>query len=207
MAATAGKRVRIKIPGAPIAFTGDGFTNSGDNKTYQITGVAKRVWDPTLPVQVYYNAILQSPTLYTLNRLEGKITFFVAQGGLAVIANGSYLPLTTVAEATSFSFSAKGINIEDTAFGDTDVTRQQAQRTCSGAIGQWFLDAAFQTAFLALAQLVVEISVADGATPIIRAWALLTERTHDVATAGLQEEPITWDGAADVDNRSFAWLV
>jgi hypothetical protein len=207
MAATAGKKVRLKISGAPIAFVADPMTNSGDSKTYTITNAAKRVWDPSVAITVFYNAVLQPAASYTINRLTGQVTFTAAQGASAVTVTGSYLPTTTIAEGKSFSFSGKGINGEDNAFGDTDITRQQLQRTCSGAIGQWWLDNAFHAAFLALAVLVVEISIADGATPIARAWALLTERAHEVANGGLQEEPLTWEGSADVDNRSFAFLV
>lgn len=207
MAATAGKKVRVKISGAPIAFVTEATTNSGDSKTYQITNAIKRVWDPSVAITVFYNAVLQPASSYTLNRLTGQITFAIAQGASAVTVTGSYLPLTTIAEGKSFSASTKGMNLEDVAFGDTDITRVQNQRTCSGAIGQWFLDSTFLTAFLTLAVVVVEISIADGATPIFRAWAFLSERSHEVAIAQNQEEPLTWEGSADVDNRSFAWLI
>lgn len=214
MAATAGKKVRVKLSGAAVAFTNEATTNAGDNKTYQITNAVKRVFDPQLAVVVQrsidsgvsWGAAVGA---YTLNRLTGTIVFAVAIGAPDLIrfASGSYLPMTTIARGKSFTLSTKGVNKEDVVFGDTDITRQQLQRTCSGAIGMWWLDNSFNLVFNALAVVLVEIALADGATPIARAWALFTERSHDVAIAGYQEEPLTWEGSADADNRSFTWLV
>ena len=207
MAATAGKLVRLKLSGAAVAFTTEACTDTGDGKTYQITNAAKRVWDPTASISVFYNGVLKPATSYTLNRLAGTITFASAPGAAPVTVTGSYLPMTTIAEGKSFSFKAAATYAEDTAFGDTDVVRVQMQRMASGAIGMWWLDSSFLTAFLAGAQLVVEVAIANGATPIARAWALLTERGHDVAMAGLQEEALTWEATQDADGRSFAWLI
>jgi hypothetical protein len=207
MAATLGKSVRIKVSGVAVPFVALPMTNSGDSKTYTITDATKRVLDPTVAVLVYYNAVLQSSALYTINRLSGQVTFLVAQGASAVTVTGSYLPMTTVAEATSFSLACKATLVDDTAFGDTDVTRQQAQKTCSGAIGKWWKDNAFSDALDAGLPIVIERSIANGATPAWRAWALLTERSHDAAMAGLQEEPLSWEGSPDADNRSLAFLL
>lgn len=207
MAATAGKLVRLKLSGAAVAFTTEACTDTGDGKTYQITNAAKRVWDPTAAITVFYNGILKPANTYTLNRLAGTITFASAPGALAVTVTGSYLPMTVVGEGKSFSLKTGASYAEDIAFGDTDVTRVQMQRMASGAIGMWWLDNSFQALFLTGAQLVVEVAIASGATPIARAWALLTERSHDVAMAQLQEEPLAWEATQDADGRSFTWLI
>jgi hypothetical protein len=207
MSATTGKLVRLKLSGAPVAFVTEACTNTGDGKTYRITNAAKAVWDPTIAISVFYNAILKPASSYTLNRLAGTITFTTAPGVSAVTVTGSYLPMTTIAEGKAFGFSTKATNAADTAFGDTDITRVQMQRMSTGTIGMWWLDNAFHAAFVAGAQLIAEIAIGNGATPIVRAWALLTERSHDVATANLQEEALTWEATQDADDRSFAWLI
>lgn len=207
MSATAGKLVRLKLSGAAVAFVTEACTDSGDGKTYQITNATKRVWDPAASISVFYNAILKPASTYTLNRLTGQITFASAPGALAVTVTGSYLPMTTVAEGRSFGFSAKATALEDVVFGDTDITRTQIQRMASGSIGMYWVDDAFDAAFVAGGQLVVEVAVASGSTPLARAWAILTERSHDAAVAGAQDESLTWESTTDADGRSFAFLL
>lgn len=214
MAATAGKFIRLKMSGAAVAFTNEATTDAGDHKSYQITNPAKRVFDPAIAVVVQrstdggvsWGAAVGA---YTLNRLSGTVTFASANGVSDQIrfASGSYLPMTTIAEGKSFSFSAKANYADDTAFGDTEIVRVQTQRMASGAIGMWWLDSSFLTLFLAGAQLVAEVAMASGSTPIVRAWALLTERSHDVAIAGLQEEPLSFEATQDADGRSYTWLI
>jgi hypothetical protein len=207
MSATAGKLVRLKMSGAAVAFVTEACTDTGDGKTYQITNAAKRVLDPTASISVYYNGVLKPASSYTLNRLAGTITFASAPGALAVTVTGSYLPMTTIAEGKSFSFATKTTTLEDVAFGDTDITRAVIEKMASGTIGMAWLDNAFHAAFVAGGQLVVEIATASGATPIARAWALLTERSHDGSAAAWQEEGLTWESTPDADGRSFAWLL
>lgn len=207
MSATAGKLVRLKLSGAPAAFTTEACTDTGDGKTYQITNVAKRVWDPTASISVFYNAVLKPASSYTLNRLAGTITFATAPGALAVTVTGFYLPMTTVAEGKSFGFATKATTLEDIAFGDTDITRAVIEKMASGTIGMAWLDNSFHAAFVAGGQLVVEIATAGGATPIARAWALLTERSHDGSAQAWQDESLSWESTPDADGRSFTWLL
>lgn len=213
MAATHGKRVRIKVSGAAVVFTNEATTDAGDHKSYQITATAKQVWDPQAAITVQrstdggatWGAAVGA---YTLNRLKGTITFTSANGAADKIrVSGSYLPLTTAAAAKQFSYSAKAATVEATAFGDVDLTRLQATQDCAGSLALWWLDSYFATALDAGLPIVVEQSIADGATPAFRAWALLTERGLQVVQGGLLEEPITWEGAADADNTSFTFLV
>jgi hypothetical protein len=105
MPGVAGRKALVKVAGAAVAFVTEACTNSGDSKTYQITNAIKRVWDPTIAITVFYNAVLQAANTYTINRLTGKITFAVAQGASAVTVTGSYLPLSNAVRAKSFSWN------------------------------------------------------------------------------------------------------
>src|SRR5688572_23659970 len=157
MAAAAGRKIRVKVSGAAAAFVDEACTNSGDNKTYQITNAAKRVWDRSVTVTVKKDAVAQSATLYTLNRLSGKITFAADQGAGVITVSGSYLPMSLAAEAKSWRLSFLGVNAEDTTFEDNDVTRLQARADVSGQLGRWWVDGYFHDALAAGDPVVAEM--------------------------------------------------
>ncbi|HEX6050031.1 MAG TPA: hypothetical protein VFZ21_12210 [Gemmatimonadaceae bacterium] len=201
--ATKGRVIRIRASGAAVAFVDEATTDTGDGLTYQITNPAKRVWSPTAAITVEVDGA--AAPAHTVNRLAGTITFAADPLGVVTVS-GSYLPMTTVARANAYSFSRKSVLAEDPEFGDIDVTREVMQHTCSGSLRRWWVDDAFLDVLEAGLPIVIERADDNGATPRWRAWALLTERAHEVAAGGFQAEPITWEGTPDVDDRSCAFL-
>lgn len=209
MPAQAGRKIRIKTSGAAIAFTDEACTNSGDNLTYQITNAAKRVWDRAATITVKKDTVVQSATLYTLNRLSGKITFGVSQGAGVITVSGSYLPMSLVAEARSWRLAFLGNNAEETEFIDDDVVRKQVRQDVNGQLGRWWIDTYFHDHMQAAdpVPFVAEMFLDGGTTPTAKAWIILGTRGVSGQQAGLVEEMIDFEGAADVDGRSFTFSI
>jgi hypothetical protein len=203
MAANAGKLCAVKLSGTPTSMTAEATTGSG-NTTYQITNTAKRVLDPTATITVKDGGVATVES-YTLNRLTGTVTF-----GSAVVRtitiDGTYLPMTTVAEGKEFSLQIGITNSEDSAFLDADVTRLQNEADCKGSVGQWKNSSQnFKTALDAGTPVVLEF-VRATSTVFARCWALFQSNGIQAEKKGLIEETIAFDGSADADGRSWTFL-
>jgi hypothetical protein len=212
MAATAGRKARVKVSGTPTAFTAQAFTNSGDNKTYQITNTTMRVWSPTAAITVKIGGVTALPggaDPFSINRLSGKVIFVSANGGrAAVTADGTYLPVALALEAKDFRVAFMGVTAEDTALGDADVTRLQIAKDVSGSLGRWWIDSTFAAALDAGTPIAIDFYTDDaGTTSTCKAWAMFPRVSFSAARRGLVEEAIDFEGSADADGRAFTFNV
>lgn len=204
MAAVAGRKAQVKIPSAAIAFTDEATTSAGDGVNYQITNAVKRVWDATATITVKVGGSPVSATTYTLNRLTGTVVFNVTDlGRAAVTVSGSYLPLSVLAEARSYTYELTAKNDPDSAFGDDYVTRVQAKKDLRGSLSRWHIETYFSAALLADTQLVFQFYAAATASPELTCWGKLTSRGFNAVQDGLQEESLDFVGTLDADNRAI----
>lgn len=199
MPALAGKKALVKVPGTAIAFTAEA-TATGDAKSYQIVNTAKRIWSPTATISVLIGGVAAGEA-YTLNRLTGTVIFAVTNfARAAVTVTGSYLPLSTVAEAKDYSWQIAGQNVPDNAFGDEWVTRVNAGFDVTGSLGRWWIDTYFSAALLADTPLVFQFFT-DATTVDFTCWARLSRRSVQSALRGLSEEMLDFEGTTDNDNH------
>lgn len=204
MAARAGFQVRLKASGAGVSMTAEATTAAG-NIVYTITNTAKRVLDPTAAITVKNGG---TPTVeaYTLNRLKGTITFGSASAR-TITVDGTYLPMTAIAEGTDVEITCVANNADDSSFGDVDCTRLQISKDWSGSVGRWYsTDTYFMDAFAAAAPWTLEGSFDSGTTVVFRGWAFPTKVTQGGTTKTLVTDGISFEGKADADGRSFTWL-
>lgn len=204
MAGLAGKKALVKVSGAATAFTAEAFTSLGDNKTYQITNTAKRVWDPTITIVIKVGG---SPTVesYTINRLTGTVTFATVDAGRgAVTADGSYLPMSMALEAKEFYYTITAKNDPDNSFGDDYVTRVQTTKDITGTLGRWRIDQYFRDALIAGSTIAIQFFADSSGAADLVCWALLKMTGVQAAQNGLQEEPIAFDGVTDADGRAIS---
>lgn len=200
MPASAAKLCAVKQSGTGVGMTAEACTGTA-NTSYQITNTAKRVIDPSAAVTVK-DAGVGTIEAYTLNRLTGTVTFGSAVVRVITI-DGTYLPLTTVAEAMEFDFQTKPQFLPDTAFLDSDVTRIFNENDCAGSVGQWKNTSQnFKAALDAGVPLCVEF-LRGTTTVFCRAWVLFTTNGIMAEKKGLLTETIAFDGSADADGRSY----
>jgi hypothetical protein len=203
MPGIAGRKALVKVTGAPVAFAAEATTNTGDDKTYQITNAAKRVWDraTTLVVKVAGVATVES---YTFNRLTGKVTFATVNAGRgAVTLDGAYLPLSVAIGAKNYSITVSRAALLDTDFDSANTnggfnTYQPSMHDVEGSVGRRVTtDTALRDALLAGEPVVIQF-FADRATAAdFTVWALLDKDSVQAALDGLQEGTIDFKGAGD----------
>jgi len=209
--ALAGRKALVKASGAAVAFLDEPTTKVTANTVYQITNTAKRVLDRTATITVEVDAdgagaggfVVADPSTYTLNRLTGTVTFSADQGVDAVVRmDGSYLPLTTVAEARSYSYALAGENATDNEFGDSYVTRLQVMKDASGSLSRWYDTSTYwQDAFTGGTVFVLEFYSDSTAAYDLKMWAILDTNALSAAFNGLVEQEVAFSGTVDSDNR------
>lgn len=206
MPASAGRLISLKVSGVATLFTGEATTSTG-HLTYQITNAAKRVWDRAAAITVKDGGVVTGEA-FTLNRLAGTVTFGTVNAARVITIDGSYLPLSTLAEAHQVDLSCSATYSDETVFGMTDTLLvQQLERDCSGTITRFkSIDTYLVAAYDAAVPIVIEYSPDGGTTPHFRAWALLNKNAFQGSPKTLIDESVAFDGAADVSGRSHTWL-
>lgn len=202
MPAVAGRRAQVKKPSTAVTLTDEATTHAGDGKNYQITDATKRVLSPTAAITVKVGGVATGES-YTLNRLTGTVTFVTANvGRAAVTLSGSYLPLSVVAEARTYTYELTAKNDPDSAFGDDYVTRVPTKLDVRGSLGRWSIDSFFSDALLADTPLVFQFFANAAQSPELICWARLSSRGIQAVQDGLGEETLDFLGTLDADNRA-----
>ncbi len=204
--AYAGHKCKVKISGSALTLT-DAATSTTDDITFQITDAARRVLDPKADITVEVDPeadgtfVVADPSTYTLNRLNGSVTFDTAQTGANVIISGYYLPLLDVAEAYEFTYSLEGNNEAANRFQSEWQRREQTLKDITAELAAWhdvnvdvFYDA-LNTGNL----MVLEFYVNDVLD--LRAWCISASDEIASAADGLIEESLEFEGSTDKEGR------
>jgi hypothetical protein len=208
--ALAGRKALVKVSGTAIAFTDEATTADGDRKRYQVTNTAKRVWDPTVAIVVERDTgggFGVVSTGYTLNRLKGTVIFTAAQApGTVIRVDGSYLPMSTAAECTSYNVTPVASLHDTSIFGDTFTRRQQGLKTVTGEIGGFYVADGYFAAQLSSGAPVVLEFFSDSSTEAdLRVRAIVNEQQIQAVIAGMNEQTVGFVGTTDADGRSVSW--
>jgi hypothetical protein len=190
MGEKAGRLVTIKVSGDAVAFTTEA-TSTEDNIKYQIDDTSKRVWDRDTTPTIYDDGVETSED-YTVNKLEGTITFESADEIRVITVSGKYLPMSTASYAHEYSY-ARGVDLIDVSkFGDTYKSRIADLKYASGTISQWDVtDTYFEDALTAGDPVVLEFRDESTSDPI-RCWALLESREMAAALGNAQDEIVSF---------------
>ena len=108
-------------------FTALALADSGDHKTYQ-AAKASRYWDATETLTVYKDAV-EVTSGFTINYLQGKVTFDASQGASAITATGhrrSGLAFERILLVYDASLKLDGeeidtSNLDDSGFGSAII--------------------------------------------------------------------------------------
>lgn len=190
MAELAGKSVVIKVSGAATSMTGE-VTSTEDDTVYQITEATKRVLDrDTAPTVLDGGSATEEA--YTVNYLNGTITFEEADENRVITVTGKYLPMTTAAYAYDMSRREECDLADVTPFGSTNKKRLAMLKSMSGSLSHFNLeDTTFLDALQAGVPVVIEDRDAAASEPN-RVWALLESSELKAAIADPQNETVTW---------------
>ena len=209
--ALAGRKALVKVSGTAVAFTDEATTANAERTRYQVTNAVKRVFDPTAAIVVERDTGggfgVVSTAEYTLNRLKGTVVFTSVQPvGTVVRVDGSYLPLSTAAEATSYEWAIGAENGDASYFGDDWMRRQQVSLKFTGSIGQWrTTDTYMETKLLAGDPVVVEFYADASTDPEASALVVLNQQQIRAVTRGFVEQNVTFEGTKDADGHVVSY--
>jgi hypothetical protein len=200
MAAIAGKRAKVLLTGTGIAMTGEATTTS-DNKNYQITNTVKRILSQNGTVVVKNSGTVVSSG-YTLNRLNGTVTFATATTR-TITVDATYLPTVEAINAFDCSYSIDADNQDVTVFSKDYIVREQGLIDFSGSLTQYSIDSTYQNILTAGNPVVLEISSNRSSSYDIRAWVILSSVEESGSVDGIMEEALEFEGTVDADRRSI----
>ncbi len=200
-----GRKALVKVSGTSSAFAAEATTAVTAGTVYQITSTAKRVWDRSATITVLKDAVAQAATLYTLNRLTGTITFGSTVGASVITVTGSYLPLSTAAEAKQYSYTVSQSPLDDTAFADSWNTKVLSLKSVSGSLSEWHTaDTYFTDALVAGDPVVLEMYSDSAGSADVKIWAMLNQTQIESALESLVGKSVDFVGAADADGRTIS---
>jgi len=202
--AVAGKKALVKMSGTGIAFTAEAFTTLTANTVYQITSTIKRVWDPFATITIKKDGVAQATNLYTINRLNGTVTFLADIGaGHTITADGTYLPMTTILEGTAYSWELTANYPSVAKFGDVFIPRNVlCLRDGKGSIKNWrSTDETLLNAVLAGVMCMFEFYDDSSLAYDMRIWGIPNKESWDAAVQGLVNQDFTFECSADADLR------
>ena len=143
MAAKAGYLTSVKRSGTPTAFTNSVMTTATTvANTHQLSSTVFRVWDrfavaPTFASSSGGGSSISSTDVSSLDYLFGKAVFKSSHSSVYVAA-GTYLPLSNVAGAHTYSLSLGGDLLDNTDFTSTGYrSRQVGLRDVSVSITRY----------------------------------------------------------------------
>lgn len=116
----------------------------GANQWYRPTNQARRMADPLVAPNVYYNGMLQATSLYTWEPNGGMIKFLASPGALAVTLDYSWLAIAQCGGGKEWSLALEQDIADVSVFGNTWKSKLPVgQLTGDISIARWWLDDAF----------------------------------------------------------------
>lgn len=130
MAVGAGHVCTVKQTGAAVAMTGEACS-AFSSAIYHVTNASKRVLDAATPLVVYDNGTPVVPVF--VSYVSGLISMGYTPTG-PVTVDGAYLPLMSVAEATSFEINFERALLDSSTIGSEVRARQIGLRDFKGQL-------------------------------------------------------------------------
>lgn len=128
----AGREAALRITSqAATTSTGVAATRASNGLSVQITSTAFRHLDPDSTPVLYRNSTAVSPTLYSVNFVQGKFVFTAAQSTGTYTADIEYNTASSVAGGREWSLNVEQEAFEVTEFGSSGW--RQFQPNLAGA--------------------------------------------------------------------------
>lgn len=173
----AGYVTKIKKSGTTTAFTDEAATLVS-GKTYKITDATKSVWDRSVTITADDGGTpVASADIESVNYLMGTITFasgYTPSG--AITLSGSYLPMTVVAGANSFTLTQSANALDVTTYEIAQANGGYREfdyglKTVQLALrGIYASSNGFEALLQARAEMIIEITPDGSSKSVARGW-------------------------------------
>jgi len=191
MAELAGVSVVVKAGGTPLTLTDETTAAVVANKSYQIVATTKRVID-WLTAVVVEDGGATTTEEYTVNYLNGTITFTDTASRGAITVSGKYVPMSVVAYGTDSSSNAECDVVEYPEYGVTYKRRLPLFKYASGTLVNFNVVDTFFVPILNSNLPVVLEWVADSGIEPDRYLAFLTNIADALPASGMEQRTIGW---------------
>mgnify|MGYP006428996583 CR=1 FL=1 len=208
-----GYRINLKRSGSPTATTGESFSADGTNR-YQIDATGKRVWDrfTTPTFKDSGGTTISSTEVKSVDYLFGRVTFKSTQG-TGLTGDVTYLPMSDIGGANSFTLNQTADLLDDTDFSSTgfrsrkvglhDISMSVSRYTPSStALDFWknYIGRAGST------EIVVEIQT-ETTGPFARGFFVLSQdsRSGDVGSLESEDIELSLEAPVGADAPPFGW--
>lgn len=133
----------------------------------------------------------EAATEYTLNRLNGKVTY-PSSASRTIRISGSYLPMSVAAYCREMSHSNAADLLDTSVFGLTHKSKLAGLKSASGTLTHIdVVDTVFVDALTSGTPLVLEDRTAAADAPN-RYWALIESAEMAAAIADVQTQSVSW---------------
>lgn len=196
----AGYNATIKAMGATTAFATEAFTLVS-GKTYKITNTVKQIWDRTVTLTVFDNAVDKTFQVATIDYLFGQVTFLSTYTVVgAVTATGSYFPTAALAQYRAFTLTQQANMIET-----SDLPTMQTNsgiRTFSSGLKTLSLQVdaiyknsapAYRTYITNRTEVIIELSPDGGGKTVARGFFKAASRKQSGKVGELELETVMFD--------------
>lgn len=132
----AGHNTSLKVSGGPVTVTGQPMTliAGTSGKTWQISDLAKDIWDPTQSITVYSGGGAVSASSYEIDYLHGLVIFDTDRSGETITVDVSYLPHYYIPMGKAVTWNASHNALDATVFFDVGERVKLGQRTLEATV-------------------------------------------------------------------------
>lgn len=209
----AGYKAKIKKPGTPTAMTTEAMTLVS-GKTYRINDLTKRVWDRTATFTVFDNAVDHTADVDSFDYLFGTVTFDAAYTVTGpVTVSGTFLPMTDIAAAQSYTLTQTADAIDQTAFdvaqgnGGKRVFIPGLRTVAVNLSGFWSSSSTWRTDLSNRTEYVIEVNPDGLGNSIARGFFKLQTHGQSGDVGALEEETLTFNHQVPLGPEfPFNWL-
>lgn len=141
---------------------------------------------------------------YTLNRLEGKVTYAAADTRVIYIS-GNYLPLAEMAAGKEFTLTLSGNNEDTTVFGKNFICRTQTLKDVTMSISGFYLTDDLKDYIDDDEIVIVELYINRDSTWHAKLWSRMSSEEISGGVDGVLEEAIELEGTNDEDGNTIVF--
>ncbi len=145
----------------------------------------------------------ETATNYTLNRLNGTVTYPTA-ASRTIYISCDYLPLSVAGGGKEFTLTLTAENQDSTIFkstGTTFVLREQCLKDVSGNISGLYIDDYYKDCIDDDTPILIELFVDYTGSYDARFWGILSNHEASGSVDGLVEYSVDFEGINDDDSR------
>lgn len=176
----------VKAESSAIVFT-DEATTTSDNKTYVVPDMIFAYGSDI----VVEDGGTETTEDYTVNWLEGSVTFATADEERVITVSGEYVTLSTIAYANEFAFNGTRDLADITAFGQDSKVYYPTLVSAEATIRKFYEVDGYFVNLLADGLVKVFELYADADAEPFRFYGLISGDTVGAVIDGMIEESIT----------------